>query len=332
MARGGGRQSAPPAVALPEAGGDSQQHPGTAQVQPVDVRKLRVRAVGDDAGREPGGIAVARDARQEAREPGRKFSARQHPAHEVRFRQAGRQEILARRLVIERAVLVGQVVAAAALVDERQHGSVPRHHRPVADQAEGERGLRVLADAYRVAQFRQPRAHAIRSLRLQRTQDLRPPRGFRIGPGTQLGGELQQPREPIGPLEGRPPGTAQVGELDRDFFRREARAQRRPRRRCEPRLRIQACQSRQQPVAVHGRMPVEAAEEHRRQLARRPHVRVAAEHVRDLVRVLEVRAVERELREAPGGGFIERDRRRLRGSGGRDSQCEEGQQAHRPPL
>ena len=49
---------------------------------------------------------------------------------------------------------------------------------------------------------------------------------------------------------------------------------------------------------MHGRMPVVAAVEGRRQLARRPHVGVARQHVRDLVRVFLVYAGERQKDES----------------------------------
>ena len=56
---------------------------------------------------------------------------------------------------------------------------------------------------------------------------------------------------------------------------------------------------------MDGGVPVEAAVERRRQLARRPGVGVGVHHVGDLVRVLPVDAVEREARKAAGRRFVE---------------------------
>src|SRR5262245_22244367 len=57
---------------------------------------------------------------------------------------------------------------------------------------------------------------------------------------------------------------------------------------------------------MHRRVPVVAAVEGRRQLARGLDVGVALEDVRDLVRVLLVDARERERREPLGGGLVDR--------------------------
>ncbi len=65
---------------------------------------------------------------------------------------------------------------------------------------------------------------------------------------------------------------------------------------------------REQPVPVHGRVPVVAAVEDRRQDARRLRVRVAVHDVRDLVRVLLADAREREVGEPARGLFVERFR------------------------
>jgi hypothetical protein len=56
---------------------------------------------------------------------------------------------------------------------------------------------------------------------------------------------------------------------------------------------------------VDGRVPVVAAVERGRQLARRARVGVALEHVGDLVRVLAVDAVESKGAEALGKGGVE---------------------------
>ena len=75
----------------------------------------------------------------------------EHAPHEVRFREARRQEILAGRLVRERAGLVPQIELLRLLAQQRFHRRVLRRLRPVPDEAERERRLVVLADADRIA-------------------------------------------------------------------------------------------------------------------------------------------------------------------------------------
>jgi hypothetical protein len=82
---------------------------------------------------------------------------------------------------------------------------------------------------------------------------------------------------------------------------REAAAERRARVRRERRVREEPGEPHQRPVSVDRRVPVEAAEERRRQLARRTQVLVAAEQQREMVRVLPVDRRQRERRHAPGG-------------------------------
>jgi hypothetical protein len=59
-------------------------------------------------------------------------------------------------------------------------------------------------------------------------------------------------------------------------------------------------------MTVHRRVPVEAAAEHGRQLAGRPHVAVRVQDVRDLVRVVLVQALERQGGEALDRGGVKR--------------------------
>src|SRR4030081_2533515 len=89
---------------------DALQHPSATQVKTVDVRKLRVGAIGHHRRFQPRRSRLARDPRfapnprQKPRQPAAKLSATFDPAHEIRLRQTGRQEILARRLIIDRAI------------------------------------------------------------------------------------------------------------------------------------------------------------------------------------------------------------------------------------
>ena len=112
----------------------------------------------------------------------------------------------------------------------------------------------------------------------------------------QLGIELEKPRQPVRPLEGDAARSIQVAHLRGDIRRGDALVECRSRAGGKRRVSVEARDARQEPVAVHGRMPVVAPVERGRQLARRPHVGVAVQHVGDLVGVLLVNAGERQLR------------------------------------
>src|SRR6185436_20768190 len=96
-------------------------------------------------------------------------------------------------------------------------------------QAEGERGLTVLADADRMRELRQPRANALDRGRFERSK-----RGVeRIVRFAELGRELQEPRESVRTLEARAAGGVEVRDFLRDVRWRDALAQGRARFRRE---------------------------------------------------------------------------------------------------
>ena len=163
------------------------EHPGAAQVQSVDVRELgsarSVTTPGDSQRRSGAASARVRDLRQEARTASAaNVRRRQHAPHEVRLRQARRQEVLARGLVGERAVAIVPVEALRRIAEQRRAVCAsPRDARPVPHEAEGERGLVVLADADRIVQLRQPaleprRPPRSRAARARATSAARPDR------------------------------------------------------------------------------------------------------------------------------------------------------------
>ena len=80
----------------------------------------------------------------------------------------------------------------------------------------------------------------------------------------------QQPGPAIGPLETAGVRPRQIGELARDVVWRECAVEQRADRVGLGQVGEAAVEPRQQPVAVHAGMPVEAAEEDRMQRARRP--------------------------------------------------------------
>jgi hypothetical protein len=158
----------------------------------------------------------------------------------------------------------------------------------------------VLADPDRPRQLGKPGDEARDGHPLERLEP-RDPR-LRLGraPLAQLRRELQQPREAVRPLEADPALSLEVGDFGGEVRRREAPGERGTGVRRERSAREEPRDPGEQPVAVDRGVPVVAAEERRRQLARRPHVGVAAHHVGDLVGVLLVDAGEREPREACG--------------------------------
>ena len=279
----------------------------------------------------PGGSqsaeASSRNDRQELAQPACVVRRRENPSHEIRFGQAGRQEVLAGRFVREGAGHVAQVEEARTILDQPTHVRVAGAHGPVVHESEGECGLAVLADANRVTQLGQPGPQTLRDFRLERCQRCRPASCLRIVPGMQLRSEHQQPGQAVGPFERRTARRLEVADLGRDVGSGQAAFQRGTGLGGEGCLRVQARETCQQPVTVDRRVPVETPVERGSQLARWAHVGVTLQRMRQLVRILEVGAVQREIREASGGGI--EVRRAGRGCAGHGEQREHG--ARRAP-
>ena len=163
----------------------------------------------------------------------------------------------------------------------------------------------MLAGADGVGELGEPGAQPAQARLHQRIQGRGPAPGLRIVPLVKLRRELEQPGEAVGALEGRPPFPLHVLHLGREVRRRQALIQGGPRLGGERRVGEAPRQTREQPVPVHGRVPVVAAVEGRGEDARRLHVGVAVERVGDLVRILLVNAGERQVGETLGGGRVE---------------------------
>ena len=121
-------------------------------------------------------------------------------------------------------------------------------------------------------------------------------------PLAQFLSELQQPGETVGPLEAGAALAIEVARLRVQVGAGEALPERCDRLGREGRVGKGAGKARQQPVAVHRGVPVEAAVKGRRELARRRDVGIAVEHVADLVGIFLVNAGESERGETFGGG------------------------------
>ncbi len=159
----------------------------------------------------------------------------------------------------------------------------------------------MLADTYRVGELGQPGEQPFPGGPLQRRQVFCPLGRLCIVPLTKFRRQLQQPCKTIGPLKRArvplPPGI------------------RPPRPSCPVTgscqgasgpcrkilIRIGSCQTREQPVTMHRRVPIETSEEGRRKLPGRLHILVAAHHVGNLVRILAMHTFQRQLSETRSG-------------------------------
>ena len=287
-----------PRVVPAQAGGDSLEHPSARKVEAVEVRQLAVGLVGHDRRRERERRA---HGRQEAAEPLREAPLRQHPPHQVRLGEARREEVLAARLEREVPAAVVAVEGFGARDEQLLELAIADGSRPVEHQPHGERGLAVLSRPDRVAELGKPRDQPFARRLAQRRQRRGPRARVRVVPAAELGVELQQPGEAVGALERPATLGHQIGDLGCDVLLGQRAAQGSARGASERCIGIHARQPREQPVAVDRRVPVEAAEERRRQRTGRGDVRLGLQHVADLVGELAVDAVERQLREARRG-------------------------------
>ena len=294
--RGGKRRAV--RVALGQRGDDALEHPGATQVQAVEVRELAIRRVGTRHRREPARGLLPRRLGQETLEPRGELRRREHAAHKVRLAERRREEIVARGLPGDRRAPIGAIEVPRALLHEQREALLARGARPVEREPEREGGLAVLAAANRPTQLRQPVGQPPHRECLERAQRAQPVVGDGAPPLAQLGSELEQPRQPVGPLEALAPGGAHVGGLAGDALDGEAQPQRLARASGEGRGRAEAHEPRQAPVPVHRGVPVERAAERGGQLARRAHVVIAAQEMHGVVRVLPPDGGERHLGEA----------------------------------
>ena len=132
-----------------------------------------------------------------------------------------------------------------------------------------------------------------------------------VSPLAKLGGELQQPAKAVRSLEGSTARAADILQFSRHVGRGEAQAQRSARLGRESRAGKGPGESRQEPMTVHGRMPVVTPVKRRGELARRPRILIGLKHVRQLVRVFPVHAVECQPGKACRRRLVNLDRRWL---------------------
>ena len=277
---------------------------------------LRIRAVGDLRGPEQRRGLAVREAGQERREPGAVAFVRKDAAHQVGLHQRGREEIRAGGLPCGRRATVALVPRERPLDARALQRAIVGRACVVDREREPERGVRVHPVADRIARARQEVQVARGERPRERRERARPPARVRVVVGAQLARELEEPRPAVGPLERLRAGPREVGALGRDRLGGEVLVERRVDRRALRQRRDEPAQPGERPVHVDARVPVEAAVEHRVELARRTQVFGRAEHVVGLVRKLGPDVPEREPREPRGGRKRERVDGHRRRSGG----------------
>src|SRR5207253_3414390 len=102
----------------------------------------------------------------------------------------------------------------------------------------------------------------------------------------QLGKKHQKPGPPIRPLERRAQRACEIADFAFCFHRGQLSIEQLLDLPCFAQLRKESQQSRQQPVSVDARMPVEAAEENRMQLPWRSQICALVKYMIELVWVL----------------------------------------------
>ena len=145
---------------------------------------------------------------------------RQHPPHQVGLAEAGREEVLARRLVVERAGAIAAVEVARSGHDERLHllSLRPRAPSRGRDRARTRSGCaRRSGSAARAWAATPGCAAAAACSSGARFADQACASGSSHSRSSAA--KLQKPREPVRPLEADAALAVEVGHLRRDVAR-----------------------------------------------------------------------------------------------------------------
>ena len=118
--------------------------------------QLGVARIRHDGRHEPlrGGGRRHRNPGEKAAQPSREPPRIEHAPDQISFSQAGREEVLPRRLILQWTISVARVVGLDARLQKAFHVTVSCHARPVENEAERERRLRMLSHPDRMGQFR----------------------------------------------------------------------------------------------------------------------------------------------------------------------------------
>ena len=139
-----------------------------------------------------------------SRQPFRKLVRRENPPHHVRFAEAGRKKIFARRLVGERAILVREKKLLRRIGRQFRKPFVAADPRVIEHQPERESRLVMFPDPDRMRKFRQPGRQSLQRRLFERAQVGGEFAGQRIVPLAQFRRQLEQPGQTVGPLESWP--------------------------------------------------------------------------------------------------------------------------------
>ncbi len=242
-------------------------------------------------------------ARKKSPQPRRILGRAQHAPHALRLDQRRRKKVLAAWFPRLAVGVVREPRARFVACDPEQR-IVAAQRRVLQRERERERAVGVRAGAHRIRRIRQIPPKSLREGARQRRERLRAAAAVVVGVPRQLGLQHQQPCPPVRPFERTAPRLLEIRQLAGDVLWRELRVEQGADARGFRQRRKRAQERAQQPVAVHARMPVEAAVEDRVERARALQVAGPAQHVVELVRVLTRHVSERERGEArrePGG-------------------------------
>ncbi len=288
-----------------QRGHDALEHPGPREVQPVEVRELAVGGIRRARRLQPCGEVGRVGRGQEVPQPVPERVPRHRAPEQVRFGEQRREKVVRRRLVPHRRVAIAAEEPHRPLDDARGQLDLPRLARPVVEEPQRERTLRVFSRAHGHRQAIEPADEPAGRELLERLHQLSPVLGGGIGPAPEFGHQLQQPRQPIRPLPAFAPGRAEERELALDARWREAHRQCGPCPHGPRRVGKAPRRAGERPVTVDARMPVERTPESRRQRAWQRQLAVVLEDQAQVVGVFTLDGGQRHLHERAEIGGLE---------------------------
>ncbi len=253
-----------PSVTRGKTGCDVTKHPGPTEIQPIEMAQppigpiTRYHGGKNDPPPQTGNRPI---------QPCREVGGIKHPAEQPCSAKRWRQKVLSRWLQMDGAIGVLSVECQGGPVDQLEHRSVPDRFRPVTDQYEGEGGLGVGTASNRMGQVRKPSDKMADDDLLERKKRLATRLEIRMNAHMKFARKRKNPRLTVGTFES---GTSrqvvafriQIVDVESTAKHFDAfLAHRTGLQRIDP--------SNQQPMPVHGGMPIEATAEHGSQVTRR---------------------------------------------------------------
>ena len=180
------------------------------------MRDLAVGAVADARGLEQRARIAVRDARQEAIHPSGPLRRRQHAAHALRLDQRRRQKVVAARLPRLAVGVLAVPRRQGAILQQRLSAYRARRSAYSAPSASANAVLKCVPTRIGYVALRQKRARSDRANAPPSgaiAADQRRPSA--VSCRAKFGGEHEQPRPAVRPLERAARWLAQVGQLRR---------------------------------------------------------------------------------------------------------------------